>query len=484
MLADDPLRVVDYLWLPGQPLLSWLIWLLVALAVLYVARLPAHKVITIFFSGNNRLLRLLARFLIGINARLRQRNRDVLLARGRDACQYKIEKNFVRIAAQVADDLSAWPSLHREMREQLTHMDSEMASASEQPPQPPEWLQVIEAVAQIPAHGSTVIAKILTDIHATLKQAMESSLVEYRQANRSRYALLNRMTPQWRSMETRLDDLDNKITRLGERTQVIDAQMQAYEQILQGADQAVRVLTRSAASSLLLSTFLLLIACAGGIVNFQLLALPLSEVVGVHGDIFGVRSSSVATAVVVFLQIILGLFLLEAAGVTRLLPDIAMLEPRKRRGVMYLMMLVLLIMAGMESLLIYTRDGLLADNDSLNQLLAVPATTNTISMEWIPALGQVVIGFILPLLLIFSVIAFETFIYAFRAVVGMFLSWLLDVLAMLVRLLATLMQLTARVLIALYDLLIALPLYFERVLQHRASPMPAGKKVASTEPDQ
>ncbi|HEX5635842.1 MAG TPA: hypothetical protein VFY78_02045, partial [Gammaproteobacteria bacterium] len=456
----------------------------VSLAILYVARLPAQRLISIVFGGCNRLLRLLVKFLLGVNARLRQRNREVLLTRGREIYQYKLEKGFVRIADQLADDLSAWPSLLREMREQIARMDGEVTSASEQPPQPPEWLQVVDAVAQIPAHGSTIIAKILTDIHGTLKSAMEKSLIEYRQANRNRYALLNRIAPQWRSMNTQLAQLDKNVTLLAERAQLIDTHMQTYEQIRQGADQAINALTRSAASSLLLSSFLLLIACAGGIVNFQLLALPLSEVVGVHGDLFGVPSHNVATAVVIFLQLILGMFLLEAAGVTRLLPDMALMEKRKRRRVITLIMLALLVLAGLESLLVYTRDGLLADSMALNQLLDARADTSTSSLDWIPALGQAVIGFVLPLLLIFSVIAFETFIYAARTVAGMFLSWLLDVLAMLVRLLASLMLLLARVLNASYDLLIALPLYFERAFSQKKFSSSAEKKAVIAESDE
>lgn len=467
MPADARSSIFHYLWLPGQPVLSWLLWILVTLALLYAARVPAHKVIAIFFVGINRMLRLMVRFLLGVNVHLRQRNRDVLLSRGLEHSQRKVEKSFVRIADQVAIDLSAWPSLSREMREQITRMDGEFASSAEVPPQPPEWLQVIDAVTQVSAQGSAVIAKILADIHATLKDAMDKSLIEYREANRNRYALLNRMIPQWREMSSSLDDLDKKITRLDEQAQAMDAHMQAYEEILQATDQAVKALTKSAASGLVLSTFLLLIALAGGMINFQLLALPLSEVVGVHGDILGVRSSNVATIVIIFLQIIPGLFLLEAAGVTRLLPDIGLLEQRKRRGLMYLMLLILLIMSGMESMLIYMRDSLVADNVSLSLLLAEPADESQSALSWIPSLGQMIIGFVLPLLLVFSVVAFETFIYALRTVVGMFLSWLLDVATVVLRLLVSVMRILHHIVVAAYDLVIFLPLYIERLVGNR-----------------
>ena len=466
MSVDFPQSRIEYLWFPSQPLMSGLIWVLLTLSIMYLARWPAQTAIITIFHSMSRILRQLLKHLVAANVSLRQRNRDILLTNGRELFEYKLEKNFVRIAEQVARDLSVWPTLHRDMREQITRMDHNFSEASEVPPQPPEWLQVVDSVAQISAHGSDVIARILADIHTTLKQAMEKALIEYRHANRNRYALLNRMLPQWRGMGENLDKLDKKIERLIERAQVIDIQMHHYQQILQGTEQAVHTLSKSAASNLLLSTLLLMIAIAGGVINFQLLALPLSEVVGVHGLVMGMRSSDIATMVIVFLQIILGLFLLEAAGVTRLLPDIGLLDRRKRRGVMYLMIFLLLMMASMESLLVYTRDALVEDNVALNKLLMM-SDEQQVSMSWIPVLGQVVIGFSLPLLLIFSVIALENFINALRTVLSMFLSWLLDVVAMLLRLLVTLTQSTARLLIVIYDLIIFLPIYIERFWNRR-----------------
>jgi uncharacterized membrane protein (DUF485 family) len=149
---------------------------------------------------------------------------------------------------------------------------------------------------------------------------------------------------------------------------------------------------------------------------------------------------------------------------------------------MYLMLLVLLIMAGMESLLIYTRDTLAADNVMLNQLLAAPVEAPVVSLSWIPVIGQVILGFILPLVLIFSVIAFETFVYALRTVAGMFLSGFIDVLEMLLRLLSTLTRLAGNLLLALYDVIIFLPLYVERLLKNR-QPASVNEKDDAAETD-
>ena len=483
MYVEYPQWLLATLLFPDYATLSLLIVIAIFMSVMYLARWPAHKVILMMFRSIGLLLRQLIKYIFAVNARLRQRNRDILLTNGRELLEYKLEKNFVRIADQVSHDLSIWPSLHRDMREQISRMDAEFSAAAEVPPQPPEWLNVVESVAQISAHGSDVIAKILANIHNTLKRAMEKSLIEYRYANRNRYAMLSRMVPQWSGMNESLEKLDKKINRLTERAQTIDKQMNLYQEILQGSEHAVHMLSKSAASNLLLSTLLLMVAAAGGVINFQLLALPLSEVVGVHGFVMGMRSSDIATVVIVFLQIILGLFLLEAAGVTRLLPDIGVLDRRKRRGIMYLMVLLLLLMAGMESLLVYTRDALVEDDVALANLLALSAEPQPVSLSWIPAVGQVIIGFALPLLLIFSVIALENFINAFRTVASMFISWLLDVVAMLLRLIVSLLQSSGRLLIAIYDLIIFLPVYIEnRCCHYQAKKMLVETKAAEIDP--
>lgn len=478
---------VQYAWWPAQPFVSWLVVLLLILILLYIARLEVHKVIAALFGGMQRMLRLMVKFLHGVNGRLQQRNRDVLLARGRERYEHLLEKDFIRVAAQVSTDMSAWPSIHREMREHITRMDDEYIKSIEVPPQPADWLPVIKSVAslstKISTQGVSVIASILQDIHLTLKKAMEKSVEDYQQASRNRHALLKKMAPQWRELKHGLDSLETKIIRLDQRAHLVDAHIETYQQIIQGTDQAVRVLKKSAAGSLLLTTCLLLIAAAGGVVNFQLLALPLAEVVGVHGDILGVRSSDVAAAIVIFMQIVVGLFLLEAAGVTLLLPEIAMLERRKRRSVMYLMLVLLLAMAGMESMLVYTRDALAVDYAALDKLLLASPAMQAVSLSWIPAVGQVVLGFILPLLLIFSVIAFESFIYALRTVAGMFLSWLLEVFSMLFRLLASGAHILSNVLIAVYDFIIFLPLYIERVVQHRRARQTVEIKSVTAETD-
>jgi hypothetical protein len=45
-----------------------------------------------------------------------QRNKDVLLAQGREAAERMIEREFERIDATVRRDLAEYPALHRQLR--------------------------------------------------------------------------------------------------------------------------------------------------------------------------------------------------------------------------------------------------------------------------------------------------------------------------------------------------------------------------------
>ena len=126
MYVEYPQWLLATLLFPDYATLSLLIVIAIFMSVMYLARWPAHKVILMMFRSIGLLLRQLIKYIFAVNARLRQRNRDILLTNGRELLEYKLEKNFVRIAHQVSHDLSVWPSLHRDMREQISeHRGSE-----------------------------------------------------------------------------------------------------------------------------------------------------------------------------------------------------------------------------------------------------------------------------------------------------------------------------------------------------------------------
>ncbi len=458
-----------YIWFPQQPAVSILIWAVLAIFLMYIARTPAHQALCGAARSLHNALRLMARSIMLAENQLRQRNREVLLAHGREAVERQIDREFQRVEALVSRDLSGYPSLQRDLKEQIAKIDEDYIQSGEVPPQPPEWLKVIEAVAEIPGNGSPVVSNILSDIHGTLKKSMNRDLAEYRKANKERHALLKKMMPYWRSLGKTLVSVEKKITGLEHRSNVIDEQMQQYEQILAQTDQAERTLSSSSLTQFFISALVMSIAIIGGVVNFLLVALPMKEMVGAHSYLAGMPASDVAALFIIAIEVTSGLFLMESVGVTRLFPIISSLDDRKRKIIFWVTLTFLLVFASIESSLAYMREMLIADNAAITQFLSDNVKVEEPQLSWIPSVGQMVMGFILPFALTFVAIPLESFIHSSRTVIGLVVAWLLRMLAFAVRLSGQLLYSLGRLLVNIYDLIIFLPLRIEQSVRQRKS---------------
>ena len=88
------------------PSISILLWAVLLMAVLYLARGSAHHVLQAFCQAVNDLLNLGVQAITATEKKLVQRNHEVLLASGREAKERVIEREFVRIGDSVHRDLA------------------------------------------------------------------------------------------------------------------------------------------------------------------------------------------------------------------------------------------------------------------------------------------------------------------------------------------------------------------------------------------
>jgi len=274
--------------------------------------------------------------------------------------------------------------------------------------------------------------------------------------------------PFWRSLDKTLGQVDKKLTGLENTSAAIDAQMTKYEQINKKTDKAEHALTVSAFTQFAIATLVLLIAAGGALINFKLIALPMSEMVGA-GDYLTatLRTSEVAALVIIFVEATMGLFLMEALRITHLFPRIANLSEPMRRRILWISLTLLVILAGIEAALALMRDMLIADKQALVQSLA-SAQQAAPADPWlarIPTAGQMLLGFILPFALAFVAIPLESFIYSARTVGGATLVMLVRVSAFVLRVLGNLVRQLCKVLTTLYDVTIVLPLLIERMVK-------------------
>ena len=455
-------------WVPSQPGVSTLIWVVIFVILMYIARTPAHQAILVVTHSLRNALRIMARSVGIAEEKLKLRNREVLMAHGKEETERVIEREFQRVEAIINRDLSGYPSLQRDLNEQITRIDEDYVQSGEVPPKPPEWLKAIETVAQIPSEGSPVVGKILNDIHGTLKKSLDKNVAEYRKANKERHGQLKKMMPYWRSLTKILTSVEKKITGLENRSTIIDNKMQHYEEIVAKTAYAERMLSSSSLTQFFISALVLFIATIGGYVNFQLVALPMSEMVGAGSYVGSIRASDVAALFIIAIEVILGLFLMESLGVTRLFPVISTLDEKKRKVIVIVTFIFLLVFATIEASLAYMRDMLAADREALSQVLSGVEVAEP-EFRWIPSVGQMVMGFILPFALTFVAIPLESFIHSSRTVLGMVLAWFLRVLSLVIRLLGNLINGGGKFLVTVYDLAIFLPLRIEQMIHNRKS---------------
>jgi len=455
--------------LDKHPLVSWPVIIILLLVLLYLARNQMHRLVKSFSRVVSQALRMTSKSLLLAEKRLKQRNREVLLASGALDVEKEIEREFHRVDAVVKRDLQTYPAFHRNMSDLITRIDEDYRKSTEVPPSPPAWIAAIEAVAQVPNTDGGV-AEILGEINRTLDKHHKTAMEEYRKASQQRHALLNKMMPFWRKLSETLEQVGKTITGLFQRSELISAKMEEYEQIRAGEDQAERRLSSSSMTQFVISGLVMLIAIGGAIINFNLIALPMSEMVGGGSYIGNFKTSNVAALVIILVEISMGLFLMESLRITHLFPVIGQLDDRMRKRMIWISFIILFTLAGVESALAFMRDRIAADMEALRQSLAGSEAVRTQIESIIPTVGQMVMGFVLPFALTFVAIPLESFIHSSRTVLGLGLAWGLRTAAFLMRLLGNIISHLGKAFIALYDLLIFPALWIEEKLHREPKP--------------
>ncbi len=469
---------------------SWLLWpdnvalSLLALGVLvmlflYAARLPMHSVIHSLGHLVTQSTRFLSRWLTLSAENLRLRNQAVLLAHGQESVATLIEREFERVGNIVRNDMQEYPALQRKLMEEVTRIEEDYRRCGEVPPPPPEWVSALESVSQIKS-GGDMPRKLLEDINKSIQKIHDKTVAEYRRAYEDRHKILKGIQPAWRSVDKLMGDIDKKMVTLQGNARQIDGHMAKFEGMRAKDDKTEHALTMSAFVQFGISALVMLIAVGGAFINYKLIALPMSEMVGASDYITNsLKTSDVAALVIILMEASMGLFLLESLRITQLFPRIASMDDRMRHRLMLASLVFLIILAGIESSLALMRDMLIADKASLMRDLA----TNAVVVEegWftrIPMAGQMIMGFVLPFALAFVAIPLESTVHSLRTVIGVLLVQTLRGAAFLIRFTGVLFKRFAKVLELIYDLTIVIPLMVEKWVMALSS-NPSGKEQAA-----
>jgi hypothetical protein len=444
------------------PVLSALLWIVLVVATLYFARPTAHKLLLAAGSSLHKMFRVASISVTGAEKKLADRNREVLLAAGREAKERIVEREFDRINETVRKDLANYSALHRSLSESIGRIEQDHKDAVDVPPDPPGWVNAVKAVANIDSReGRVGIGNVLSDIHKSLVKAHKEAMVMYREASSKRHELLRKMRPEWRQIEQTLNKVGKNVDSLISRSVTIDRHMQEYEDIVKGEDRAVSVLSSSSLVYFFVSLGVLLIALGGATINFALIARPMAEMVGGTSLIGGFRTADIAALVIILVEISMGLFLMESLRITRLFPVIGALPDKTRVRMIYITFTMLFLLASVEAGLAYMREVLLHDELATSALLRgdgdVAVTGN---FMWITTAAQMGMGFILPFALTFVAIPLETFVHSLRTVIGLLAIGILRFMSLALRLSGNTFRYLGVLFTQLYDLPLFIPLWW------------------------
>ncbi len=446
------------------PVASALLWIILIVSALYLARGTAHKAIHATARGLHHSFRTASKAVLRSQGNLAARNRDVLLAAGREAKERIIEREFDRINDTVRKDLANYSALHRSLDESISRIEDDHQESVNVPPDPPGWVKAVEAIAKIDEReGRFGVGNILNDIHKSLVRAHKEAMIAYQSTSAKRHALLRKMRPEWRQIQESLAKVGKNVDSLLARSVTIDRLMQEYEDIVRGHDRAVSVLSSSSLVNFFVSAFVLAIAIGGAAINLSLIARPMAEMVGGTSVIGGFRTADIAALVIILVEISMGLFLMESLRITRLFPVIGALPDKLRVRMAWITFTILLLLASVEAGLAYMREVLLHDSLATSALLRGDvAATATNQYLWITTAAQMGMGFILPFALTFVAIPLETFVHSLRTVVGLIGIGMLRFTALALRVLGNISLYLGVLLEQLYDLPLFVPLWLEQ----------------------
>jgi hypothetical protein len=304
---------------------------------------------------------------------------------------------------------------------------------------------------------------MLADINETLQNQHRAAVEKHREDVAARHAILSKMLTPMRMLNKSLSDVGTAIAEVLSRAKKIDRFIEEYEKIRNQTDSAFERLSSSSLTQFCTSGFVLLIAFGGALINFNLIALPMSEMVGGGNYIGPFQTSDVAGLVIILIEVTMGLFLMESLRITHLFPVIGSMDDKMRRRMIWITLSILVILAGVESALAFMRDLIASDMEALRQTLAGVEHTTT-AFRIIPTVGQMIMGFILPFALTFVAIPLESFIASARTVLGYVTVGLLNLLAFILRLLGNLGFYVGRLITNVYDIIIYPAIWLEDLL--------------------
>jgi hypothetical protein len=462
-----------YVW-PDQPALSLFALWLGSVVFLWAARDPMLSLMRSVAGLLEDGFAGLARACSSAAGGLRKRARATLLATGQLDAQGRIDRELHRIDSTFAERLGQYSKLHRKMDDLLAKLETDYGRSEEAPPAVPGWTTAVEAIATIPSPGDPNVQKVLESIRKSSRDAEKKALQAYRDDTARRHKTLGAMAPSWKEIRGLMGRVRDSVAKALESTRRIHGYVEEYEKVRDDQAAAARAFAFSATKLFIVSLVVLGVALGGAFVNFQLISLPMSELVPAGARVGGVPVATVSALVIVLMETALGLFLMEMLGITDLFPKLQSVPASRRKLVLGVACIGLLFLASVESSLAVLRERIVEADAALKMSLASAESqvVTQASGSMIPVVGQAVLGFVLPWVLALVAIPLEMLLDSGRHVLASLAVLLLQALGQLSAVGASASRSLARILAQLYDVYVSIPLRIERAMRDHGEPEP------------
>lgn len=459
-----------YLW-PDMPALSLIVLILGSMIFLFFAREPMQSVFKTLAHAFSGGLGLIAKLSQEAAIRVKERSQELIVESGLVAQENRVEQDLRRLEENYAKNLSELPSLQLKLDECITDIDTDFNDAAEVPPEVPGWSKV-EGVVNVEGVADKTVKKMLEEIHSSALESEKRALAEYRKASAKRHKILGGMAPLWKEAKAALERTSKLVSNLLEATKKIDGSMDRFEKIRAAEDPTIRALAFSSVKLFVVSFIVIAIAVGAAFINFQLIALPMSELVPGGSRLAGLPVATVAALVIVLMEIVAGIFVLDTLGITTLFPQLRGINSSQRRIIFLVALAGLFLLASIEASLAVLREQLVEAEMVLMESLAGSGNQAVakVTGSWIPVVGQAVLGFTLPWILAMIAIPLEMLIESGRHVLGKLLVVMLLVVGFVSSVLAFLGQFLILLIAHVYDAFIMIPIQVEQWIRGDKAP--------------
>lgn len=449
----------NFYFLPEMPGVSIAVWIVASMVFLFLAREPVHKMINAFSDATAGGLRKLAEWTKNAAQAMREKDRKVLLESGVAKIQGEILQEFSKIDMANTKSLAGYPKLQLRLDDNISQIERDYKECGQVTPEAPGWSEVIESIGR--AQGSTsnrIIENMLSEIHKSAVDGEKKALSEFRDVAAKRHKILGSMAPVWKRVEKLGKEINSQVEKVMENGRNIEKYMARYEKISAAEPESIDMLSSKVTKLFIISLIVICVGLVGAFINFNLIALPMSELVPAGVRVAGMAVSEVSALVIVALELVLGIFMFEAIGVTHTFPQISNMTRGKRKIILFGCLFGLLFLSSVEASLAILRENLAAAKSALDISLAGESATVTDNINsQITLIGQALLGFVLPWILAVIAIPLEMFIEASQHAFAKIYTILITLLCHLANAIAYLIEGFFKILAHLFDIYIIIP---------------------------